>query len=97
MAMSASVMPSHNVTALKEEMKVEVKNQQDPKEVEASATITRRTSAGGKTNLMQRKGNLMAGASSLSSSTGRGTELVPTTEALNKPVAENKGLSNSLL
>jgi hypothetical protein len=97
MSMSASVMPGHNVTVQKEEMKVEVKNQQDPKEVEASATITRRTSAGGKTNLMKRPGNLMAGTSALSSSTGRGTETVPTTEPISKPVAENKGLSNSLL
>jgi len=72
-------MPSHNVTASKEEMKADIKTLEHPKEVEASATITRRTSQGGRTNLMKRGGNLMAGTSTLSTS-GRNSETIPVPE-----------------
>jgi hypothetical protein len=72
-------MPSHNVTASREELKAEIKTQEHPKEVEASATITRRTSQGGRTNLMKRGGNLMAGTSTLNTS-GKTSETVPVPE-----------------
>jgi hypothetical protein len=71
---------SHNITEQREELKSEIKKQEDPKEVEASATITRRTSAGGRTNLMKRGGNLM--------SSGKSKETVQAQPL--KPVVEEK-------